>query len=271
LKVAVIGAGGFVGKRLCDSLKKDETVNFVVSLVRQEFDLTNSDTWGSLDNSVDCVVHAAVLSEGNMYDIYNVNCLNIGSFSTYCNSLGIKKIIYLSTGASNAPNNLQGNYALSKYLAERKISEQYTGHLNILRLYFPYGEGQTEMRLIPKLISRVKNGEVITCNHDGGPSFPVGHIDDLVKVITQDFIVRDNPNKIINVASDQIMSISDMVESISLSLNKEAKMDPSGNQPDLKVESYAAGRWRHFDLTGMLGTLPKQNDENASRSCNEKS
>lgn len=252
MKVAVIGAEGFIGKRLCHFLERTEEVSSVLSLAKHDFDLTKPDTWKSLDNTVDCVVHAAVMSEGGKYEIYNVNCLNIGSFSKYCNSLTIKKIIYLSTGSTNNLDDLQNDYILSKYLAEIKIAKEYSSHLNILKLYYPYGEGQSDKRLIPKLINRVKNDETVICNADGGPRLPIGHVDDLAKIIVDYFIAQDNPQRVTNIASDQIMSVAEIIETISSLLDKKVKLSLTGNQPEHKIESYVPGHWRPIDLTGML-------------------
>ena len=51
----------------------------------------------------------------------------------------------------------------------------------VVYLLFPYGPGQKKPRLIPRLINRIKNGEIVTLPEDGGPELSFIYIDDLVE------------------------------------------------------------------------------------------
>lgn len=168
--VAVIGAKGFVGRSLCGMLANQGLVT-TIPLSRPLFDLNIPSTWGALPPRTDCVIHAAAALRGDIYEIFNTNALSAGPFAAHLNAIGVRKLVFLSTGSvygatcsvtsPSIPCAPDTWYAASKYIAECKFLEVFSGHLNVLRLYFPYGSNQPQSGLFPKMAKRIACGEVI--------------------------------------------------------------------------------------------------------------
>ncbi len=131
MQVAIIGAGGFVGAALCRHFETRHPEIPTLALLRRDFDLTDESTWSGLQYGTECVVHCAGALSGPTYDLFRVNALSAASFACLCNSLGVKKLVLLSTGAvygpASSPATPQtvcqplGNYAISKYIGELEM------------------------------------------------------------------------------------------------------------------------------------------------------
>jgi nucleoside-diphosphate-sugar epimerase len=93
--------------------------------------------------------------------------------------------------------------------------------LNILRLFFPYGPKQKLPRLIPSLIKKIMEGSPIQINDDGGPFISLTHVDDLAKVIVEDFILTENKQIISNIASPFKVNIRDLSNELSKHIGKQ--------------------------------------------------
>jgi len=245
MRIAVIGANGFIGKAVYESLLRMHELIEVIPLTRSNFDLTTPENC-IVFPEVDCVVHAASKNDGSTYEIFNTNALTAGNVASRLNSAGVKKLIYLSSGAVYGPVeeptypglecNPQGDYAVSKYLGEIKTAEVFTGNLSILRLYFPYGMGQNRQRLIPRLIARLKAGESIVCNHDGGPDLSLTHIDVITELIS-DLCLKELDSKgrsvnIRNVAGPEIIKLYTLVQALADVLGVEPNITSTGNAPN---------------------------------------
>lgn len=261
-RIGLIGASGFVGQAIGRAFARLTPDTDVVALNRPDFDLTRPETWSMLAPPMDCVVHAAGLREGSRQDLFDVNTLPIAPLAERCNMAGVKKFVYLSTGAvygnsakpaqPGMPVNPGTSYAEAKRQAEKDLQKIFQGRTCILRLYFPYGRGQSLPRLLPMICDRISREVPIHCNPDGGPHLNVAHVDDVAEVIVEDFILGSDAPPLANIASDQIISIESLVNMLAARLGKEPKLVRDGAEPETNSVPYCPGRWREFDAADVI-------------------
>ena len=263
MRVAIVGAGGFVGAALCRHLRTHHPEIGTDALLRQDFDLADESSWSSLRNGIDCVVHCAGALSGTTYGLFRVNALSAAAFARHCNSVGVKKLILLSTGAVYGPGQRpampqtvcqpQGDYAISKYVGELEMRREFAGHINVLRLYFPYGAGQAESRFIPRLVEKIRSGAAVKCRADGGPKINPTYVEDVVDVINSHFILRDSPIEVVNIASGEILSVTEIATALAQSLGQPLSFEPDGEAPDTLSVPYEQYEWRKFSPEHVLG------------------
>jgi len=252
VRVGVIGSNGFVGAALLRALiGRAEPVQ----LKLPEFNLCDPATWSGI-SGLDCVVHTAARQYTSRFEIYDVNARSAGALARECNKAGVKKFVYLSTGAIYGPRDMAttpemeprpaDDYAVSKWLAEKKFNQLLQAQLHILRIYFPYGGGQKVPRLIPRLVDAVRFGKEIRCNPDGGPFLSIGHVEDIAEKISADFVLGADERRVVNVASDQVISIEKIARSIATRLGVEARFVRDGNASNSVSVPFRPGTWRPF-------------------------
>ena len=253
-RIAVIGASGFVGSATVRAARHREEVAEIRELARPDFDLVKPETWRSPFKNVDCVINAAARIDGEDYDVFRVNTLHLRFLIDELQRSRVMKYIELSTGAVYGPANVpadakskcspQGAYAQSKYVAERILQEHFSRHLNILRLYFPYGPNQKPPPLFPRLAAAIRSGEEIVCNRDGGPRFSVSHVDDVAELIIRQFVELTDTTRIHNIASGSTPSLEEISTKISEHLHCQANIIRTGNRDDVLSVPYRRFDWR---------------------------
>lgn len=169
MKVAVLGARGFIGSYLCTYLW---TRNYeVLPVVRQTVDLTNYhqvETWLSI-NRPDVVINAAISGGGRTVSEVNHNDLrdNLAIFFNFYNSSFNFRYINIGSGAEfDKSTNLdrvseesihycqpKDTYGYSKNLISRTIAN--AKHLNFmtLRLFGCFGKNEPSFRLFPRFLA----------------------------------------------------------------------------------------------------------------------
>ena len=267
MKVGILGAAGFVGRALHAACVAAPTVREVRALARSDFDLAKPDNWGDKLAGLDCVVNAAARIDGDTFEIFAANALFAHDFAQCLNRLGIKKLVNLSTGAvygecrepttPEQPCRPVGDYPVSKYLGERVLSQTYGGYLNHLRIYYPYGAGQTLPRLVPRLIENVCLGRRVTCDVRGGPLLSMSHVEDIASVILEHFVLKKAVGAIHNIASPHQVSIRDILAEVQ----RLTGITPNLSQVDEVVtdvlsEPYEPWEWRPFSLESCVPSCP---------------
>lgn len=261
LKVAVIGANGFTGSALVEALNMRTDVE-VLKLARPEFDLAFVDTC-ELPVAVDCLVIASGITEGAIEYLNLINAVGPARLVERLRNRGLCKVIYLSSGAVYGGVSTRthidtfttptSSYGASKLYGEQCIKHAAKGiDFSCLRLYFPYGPGQKVPRLIPRLVDNVKQGRPIACREDGGPYLSLTHIDDLMEILVEYFIFNNNTG-VFNIASNQIISIKQIAQTIASHLNLSGNFVQTSNAIDCISQSFAgksSWKWFSFDDLG---------------------
>lgn len=187
MNVGIIGARGFVGASLLKHLELRGVT--VTGYTRETVDLTVPVSLICIGEH-DVVINCAAQVSGSASQLFATNVQGVYSLCSELNRRARQPyLLQLSSGgvygyadqpaAAQTPPNPAGDYALTKYLGDEVIRLQYRGPWAIARLYFPYGEGQSEERLIPRLIARMLAGETIDVSQHGGPCINPMYIGDL--------------------------------------------------------------------------------------------
>ena len=120
-------------------------------------------------------------------------------------------------------------YGATKLAAEWLVrSYRAYFHTVILRLFAPYGPGQTG-RLIPGLIGRVRDGRPVTLSRGARPHFNPLYVADLLPMIERALNLQGE--QVINVGGDEVLSIRDMAETIGSVIGKTPPYEPAPGAP----------------------------------------
>jgi nucleoside-diphosphate-sugar epimerase len=256
-RIVIIGGDGFIASALLAHLAENHSNIEACSLSKQEFDITDPLTWKTFPSDTTTVIHAAAQINGDLYDIFKVNAFSAEPLAGFLNKQNINRLIYLSTGAvyghistptqPDMPASPEGPYAVSKYLAERIFQEQFTGKLNILRLYFPYGPSQKLPRLIPQLRDNIIKGNAVFCNSDGGPNLSLTHINDICKIICDDVLFTEDSPRIANIAAANHISMQSIIQQLAETIGQKAVIKIASDHHD----SISINWPRKFNFTSI--------------------
>ncbi len=124
-------------------------------------------------------------------------------------------------------------YGATKLAAEWLVrSYRAYFHTVILRLFAPYGPGQTG-RLIPGLIGRVRDGRPVTLSRGARPHFNPLYVADLLPMIERALTLQGE--QVLNVGGDEVLSIRDMAETIGSVLGEAPRYEPAPGEPPADV------------------------------------
>jgi nucleoside-diphosphate-sugar epimerase len=193
-KILLTGATGFVGKKILSAL--NEANVSIIPVVRSgkeaQLDgftkvkkivsspnifIESIDWWHKQCEGIDTIIHSAWYTEPGKYleSSQNIECL-IGSLNLAQGAVlaGVKKFVGIGTCfeydlncrvlSKNTPLNPSTLYAgtkcslftgLSHYLSNKKIDFAWC------RLFYLYGEGEDERRLVPFLHKQLSNGNPV--------------------------------------------------------------------------------------------------------------
>ena len=181
-RVLVTGASGFVGKPLCEVLRKQGAEVFALDV--QGNDPIDLRDWqrlrdfGNKLGKLDLAYHLAALmfvpySFENPREVYDVNILGTLNILELCRLSGAKKIVFASSYVYGPPQylpideehplNPTSPYARSKVMGEnlcKAFHDDYKISCTILRPFNIYGEGQNESFLIPSILKQVTGGRI---------------------------------------------------------------------------------------------------------------
>ena len=185
---------------------------------------------------VDAVVHLAqanVPVPDRAVTMFEVNAGSAVRLLDYARRAGASCFVFASTGSVYGGGDrpwreddpLRGTdfYAASKIAGERAVQAfaPYLG-TTILRLFAPYGPGQTG-RLVPGLIGRVRNGRAVTLKEGRGPRFNPLYVADLLDVIEQ--ALDSEGHQLVNVGGDEALSVRDMAQILGRVLGREPVLE----------------------------------------------
>lgn len=265
MQIAVIGAGGYIGRNLIARL--GSVGDYVIpysSSTNNVFDartgVLNDDV--QIPKGTDCVVYLAQSPfHRQMPDmaahLWGVNVVSALKAADLARACGAKRFIYASTGNVYAPSFFPHRedastrrddwYALSKVHAEECLA-LYRNDISITvaRIFGVYGPGQTG-RLVPNLVQSVRSGVPVKpapnpCSIEdrGGLKVSLCYIDDVVEIFSQ--LIHKSLPDVINVAGPESLSIRDIAQAIGERL---------GVTPKFEVSDHP----RAFDLLADITTL----------------
>jgi len=222
MSLSIIG-NGFIGGFVSNKL---DLLGIEHSLYNSKnFNLCDKNTWKNLSTKTTQVLIAAGSMSSNENELQSVNEQPIESLCKYLEDIGVKKIIFLSSGAvyGDYPYDTHPGieckpssmYGLSKLNTESSLLRSWKASLNIVRLYFTYGPLQKKPRFIPNLIEKIQQGGAILINDDGGPRITLNHVDDVSQHLINTFIVNNHETIIQNLASPFNITVKDLATKLA--------------------------------------------------------
>ncbi len=253
-KIAITGVGGFIGKKLCQTLenKKYELV---------KYDLNNLDIRNEIKipNNIEIVYHLAALnkpyfSKQNPAETFRSNVLGTINLLEAIKNSNVKKIIYASSIlvyrdlTRTKETDIVGYNGIYPYGFEKLIGEEYVKiysdlcgiDYSILRMSGVYGP---EMRKNPifDIIQGFMGGNIqLYVNRDSIYNFI--YIDDAVDALVKSL---DWEKETVNVFSNENVKIIDIYNFLKEKLEKTAKIKDTeslikiiGNNEKIKEKNW---------------------------------
>jgi UDP-glucose 4-epimerase len=252
VRILVTGAAGFIGGHLVPALAEAE--HDVHAVVRDasaydppggvqplEVDLSRPLDSVSLP-TVDAVIHLAqanVPFPDSAVELYRVNTVATQELLDHARRVSSGRFLYASSGSVYGLGDrpfreddalpVADFYAITKRNAEQVVAT-YRDFLDtvVFRFFMPYGPGQ-QGRLIPALVSRVREGRPVTLNDGGRPRGNPIFVSDIVRVI-QAALELDG-HHVVNVGGDEVVSIADLARLIGRAVGREPEFEEGPRGP----------------------------------------
>lgn len=249
MKVLLTGVSGFIGSRLltavCDkfgaqnvfALSSKVTKKCVTILYGDDFSIEPTDLTRLA--CVDIIIHAGAFTPKSRFDGNNIEkCNGNILFTKQLLDLPfnqLKKIIYLSTldvyGDDKIISELSplmpvSLYGMSKLYCEKMVSsfcENIAVTSQVLRVGHVYGPGEEKyQKLLPTAIKNILNDCEVELWGDGSELRSFIYINDVIKACMASIELSDDVG-VINIVSEQSISIANLLEQLADVLNTKLK------------------------------------------------
>ncbi|MFZ4671052.1 MAG: NAD-dependent epimerase/dehydratase family protein [Flavobacterium sp.] len=260
-KILVTGASGFVGKHVVKLLSEMDVDIILLIRSGRESLFTNisnitrivftddlfceSESWFYEQcKEVDIIIHAAWYAEPGKYlqSNKNIDCL-IGSISFAKASIraGIKKFVgigtcfeynfqngFLSINTPLEPASIYASSKASLYFSLFHLFQNHSIHFAWCRLFYLFGEGEDERRLVPYLRKKMISGEVAELS-SGNQIRDFSNVSDVAKKIVK--VALGSQTGPINICTGIPITIRQLAENIAGEYGK-VELLKFGARPD---------------------------------------
>jgi len=284
MKVLVVGAGGYVGRRLCDRLAADGHEIRRVS----SSDGTGLDPETGLlpaafqvEAGTDTVVYLAHSPfhrdlPARMGHVFNVHAVSVAEVAERAVAVGASRFVYVSTGsvyrpawgplAETAPLRTDDLYALSKIAAETALHDFRDDlDVTVFRPFGLYGPGQSG-RLVANVLASVAAGERVWLERSrrdpsdtGGLRISLCYIDDAIACLCQAARGAAGP-VVANLAGGEALAIADLARRLGTLLGKPPALrllDDAYRSGDLVADVSLLRQHFHVNFTPVATGLAR--------------
>lgn len=274
--VVVTGAKGFIGRRVVARLAGSQPVVAVdigelptgphgVSWV--SCDLSKPLDRAVLPSSPAAVIHLAQAPgyrdfPGRAREMFDINVASTFDLLEYAREAGARSFVFASSGGVCGPSDgplaedspfAPSNFYLRTKVASEVLAAGYAGELSVvlLRFFFPYGPGQRD-KLIPDIVSRVKEGREVVLYGEDGLRFNPIYVDDVAEAVARSLSLEGLHT--VNVAGDEVSTLRELAEMIGAVVGRrpvfrrEAAPGPQGLVADTRAMDELLGRWPRVGL-----------------------
>ncbi len=250
--IVVTGSESFVGKEVISQckIKGIRVIGFdSIKAVNPDYefhqiDIRSINIADMIPDGTDAVIHLAALSrdvdcKNKAYECFDVNVIGTLNLIKASQSKNVKQFIFASSewvydkfvdgeekdeDSSINASNLESEYALSKIVSEINLRQQYKNgfcDVTILRFGIIYGPRKNNWSAVESILSSVKNKTEITVGSlKTGRRFV--HVSDIARGIIMS--IGLNGFNIINLTSDKIMTLEEIIDTSKKILNKSIKI-----------------------------------------------
>lgn len=265
MKIAITGATGFIGRHVRNALAKtDHDVILIVRKIEKVGEITARETivtadlhqertdWFEIFERPDAVLHLAWGGLPNYMDNYHLE-KELHMQSTFLKALiesGLKKLVVtgtcyeygMSSGALSEDQETNPNtpYGVAKDRLRKSLSDlrsEFKFELTWARIFYPYGDGQSEVSIYSQLRASILNGDQKFKIGSGKQVLDFISVENVVSALVS-LTTRCAGVGIVNIGSGEPQSVLEFVESQIHALG--AQLEPLvGVLPDRNFESQA--------------------------------
>lgn len=270
MRVLVTGGSGFVGRVVVQRLAGRHEVFAVArdparlppGAAPVVVDLGRPFPTSVLPERLDAIVHLAQSRRYREFpaaadDLFTVNVAATARLLEASRSAGVGRVVLASTGTvrevQGAPAGANSTVAAPpSFFAATKLAAEmllwpYAAHLRgcVLRLFFPYGPGQTD-RLIPDLVARVRAGTPVElAGATGMPLWPT-FVDDVADVFVA--ALEEGWTGCLDVAAPGATSLLAVAEEIGHQLRVSPVFDRRAGPAPIPLTPDTASLGLRYDL-----------------------
>jgi len=250
MKLFITGAEGFIGKELISQCQKQGIEVFAVDLVKSsepnhyQADIRSKDIINLIPEEADAIIHLAGLTrdadcKDRAYDCFDANVMATLNLIDAAHKKKVKQFIFASSEWVHGEckedeiknedsfidiTSLNSEYALSKLVSEVNLRQKFQHgfcSVTILRLGIIYGSRKKNWSAVESIFNTVRTKDKVTVG-----SLKTGrcfiHVSDIVSGIIKS-VGLDGFN-IINLEGDKLITLSDIIETSKIILNKNLKI-----------------------------------------------
>lgn len=253
MNITILGAEGFVGKNLVETLSK--TFNLKISdihdIKKNNYVKTNVKNFDEVktalkntDVVIDLVTHNLSSSLNEIIENAETNIIGLINILEASRINGVKKILFPSASSlvgyakdnlikENHPTQPKTPYGITKLASEhylRVYRELYGMNFVIFRFFNIYGPHQPK-GLIPNVIFKLKKNESVTVFGQGNHIRDFVFVKDITLFFEKAISTNIADNKIINMGTGQGHTIMDIIKHVSNHLQVKPKIDFKPERP----------------------------------------
>jgi len=282
MKILVTGGKGFLGSSIVhrllelghqvETLSRSTCSKKISTVKHHQLDLSKKVLNFEQFKGIECIFHTAAKAgiDGRYNDYYTANYLGTKNILNLAKDIGVKYFIYTSSpsvvfsGKPISDGNEKLSYVsnrVSPYSHTKALAEEAVLHANnntflstSLRPHLIWGEN--DPHLLPKVISRHKNGKLKVVG-EGNNQVDLTHIDNVVHahILAFDALLGGYPlgGKAYFISQNEPVKLWDWLNSIFRALN----LDPIVNRISFQ-KAYCAGAFAEFlwKILRLKGDLP---------------